>query len=292
MDDKSVISVQYSRNSLPWRPVILEGVGSSIDWEFFLDFSTETGSRRIEIRAYDGSLFSKIAIINISIISPPLYFNNLIIKYPKQGSSVPTTFLATGEVIDGSEPDIFLRLDYGELVKANGGHEWTYLFIDAAVDDHVLYGISMNSEGVSNWVSITFTVVDDIGEDFIIRIIHPENNSVLSGDFIISGECTELIDIEYVEIRINSGEWNRVDGIINWTYKRTESSSRGWYTVYLRAVLHDNSTAIDASHFYYIPDEPVTSTPNSLYLVIVILLISIAVNLYLIIKRKTTETGK
>ena len=73
----------------------------------------------------------------------------------------------------------------------------------------------------------------------VVEILYPRGRTTVSGIVMISGIASDKDGndtLMNVEIKINDGEWNTLDGTTNWSYDwRTYNITDGSYSIYARA---------------------------------------------------------
>lgn len=118
--------------------------------------------------------------------------------------------------------------------------------VGAAVLNDEIYVIGGGIDGVRSIFSER-NIYLPVSEKFIIPksnvsskpylyVLSPENNSKIRFDDVISGTASTLKgSIQYVEVMINNGSWNKTIGTNNWTYDLdSELLSVGNNTIFLR----------------------------------------------------------
>ena len=286
-DDNSIMSVQISKNKLMWQSVSISGDDSTVIWEIYLGFSNEEGGRTIEARAFDGTLFSETVLINITIIKPPAFLANISIQYPEQGASVKSSFQVNGVVDDDADdPSVYVRIDDGPIVLADGSYDWQYTFENVTSGQHLVRAMFENNDGASMWVSVLITVLEEEGPIPFVIISYPINDSVLEGTVRIQGICGNITQVYWVEIRINSDEWIKVEGTDNWTYRDDNTYDQGWYKVEARTSNGESTSDIDTIRFYYVTDQEVSANVNDYFLITLVICL-IVVIIILILRKKS-----
>ncbi|MBU4255720.1 MAG: PQQ-binding-like beta-propeller repeat protein [Thermoplasmatales archaeon] len=70
----------------------------------------------------------------------------------------------------------------------------------------------------------------------IINILDPSNNEIVSGIITVSGNTSDDVGVQLVQINIDNNSWKDLSGKENWEYKiDTNTLSNGKHTIYVRA---------------------------------------------------------
>jgi hypothetical protein len=181
---------------------------------------------------------------------PGIYSAHLSVMDDKSGISIEDAVLiieASGSqdtaplaLIDYIKPDL---VELGERVRLNGhgvpyegrtitGYEWSSS-IDGRIGDTSYVAIESLSPGIH---MISFKVVDSedewslpsegsvevieqVIEELWITIDQPNVEGSFSGTVQFTGSSGPFERVEYVEIRIDSGPWNRARTVPEWSYE-------------------------------------------------------------------------
>jgi len=123
------------------------------------------------------------------------------------------------------------------------------LFLEMNQSSGHLSGLPEQKDVGSFWVSVSasdgfYTTyqnfpleVINVNDLPVVEILDPENGSTIQTDKLINGSVEDVdSDIEIVEIRIDTGEWNEVVGKNEWTYVlNTRTMENGVHTISVRA---------------------------------------------------------
>ena len=70
----------------------------------------------------------------------------------------------------------------------------------------------------------------------IINILNPSNNEIVSGTITISGNASDEVGVQLIQIKIDNNSWEDLSGKESWEYKlSTTTLSNGEHTIYVRA---------------------------------------------------------
>ena len=69
----------------------------------------------------------------------------------------------------------------------------------------------------------------------IINILNPSNNEIVSGTITVSGNASDDVGVQLVQIKIDNNSWKDLSGKENWEYKiDTNTLSNGEHTIYAK----------------------------------------------------------
>jgi len=139
-----------------------EATGTT-SWTYNLDTtSMATGNYDIYARSYDGTNYSDINYVTITISNPTNQPPTVKITSPNNGKTVVgvITILGTASDEDGSIANVEIRIDNGDWEDATGTNSWSYDWDTETVNDgeHTIKARSWDGKDYSSITTITVTV--------------------------------------------------------------------------------------------------------------------------------------
>jgi len=223
-DDRGIISVQVRLGNDQWTSIPSETPTKERHWSFVKDISFFIpGPLAISVRSFDGIHFSEISQRNVIIGLNNINNSKLKTKiiYPERGEIVGPDFNLIGIVENGIAESVYIKLDYAHMFIAYGTSRWNLSFINIEAGPHTISAIAINATEVSQWYSTSFYVDDDIVEindPPMVGIHEPLNGQLIRLPINIVGWSYDDIDVDIVEIKINTGPWQLVNGTTQWYF--------------------------------------------------------------------------
>ncbi len=125
-------------------------------------------------------------------------------------------------------------------------------------------------------------------------ITDPVQGQVLKGYYVVRGTANDDIGLSRVEIRIDDGSWERVNGLLAWTFDLdTSGLVAGTHTLQVRAVDSDGLVSGVASVSFTIDEpevqeeEPSIFSGFMLWVIILLVVIPLGVSIVYVVKFKT-----
>ncbi len=126
------------------------------------------------------------------------------------------------------------------------------------------------------------------------KISDPVQGQVLKGYYVVRGTANDDIGLSRVEIRIDDGSWERVNGLLTWTFDLdTSGLVAGTHTLQVRAVDSDGLVSGVASVSFTIDEpevqeeEPSIFSGFMLWVIVLLVVIPIGVSIVYVVKFKT-----
>ncbi|UCE36873.1 MAG: hypothetical protein JSW00_15410 [Thermoplasmata archaeon] len=239
-DDGFVQVVEIQIDNEVWREVI----GTS-NWNYDWDTTTYTnGEHMINARAKDDlGVYSQEKSITVIVDNGGNIFPNIQITSHSGGEIVSGTLQIKGTAADhdGNVELVEVRIDNSIWYTAMGTASWAYNWDTATYGngEHVIYARAKDDLGEYSQIRSITLIVDNGGNiPPIIHILSPTGGTI-SGEVTVSGSVSDLDGddtIEYVQIKINEGDWENTQGITEWSYTwNTTTLGDGNYTISARA---------------------------------------------------------
>jgi hypothetical protein len=238
--DGEVQVVEIRIDNEGWREV----TGTS-NWDYDWDTTAYTnGEHTIKARAKDDlGLYSQEKSIRIIVDNGGNILPSVQIT-SHSGSEVvsgETEIKGTAGDHDGNVESVEFRIDSGKWNAATGTNSWSYTWDTTTTTngEHVLYVRAKDNSNEYSQIESVTLIVDNGGNiPPIIHIISPTGGTV-SGEVTIRGSASDLDGdntIEFVQIKIDDGDWEDADGISEWSYTwDTTTLDDGNYTISARA---------------------------------------------------------
>ncbi len=276
-NDPPVVSIDYpSNNRIVWRdeatadrPMIIEGTASDSDgdvqfveikiddgvwqtaagtesWSYEWNISSVSQGRHIvSARSYDGSDYSAVQSINVTIDTLDDPSPTVIITSPKQGEYVSGFVTVKGYTVDsgGSVEYVEIKIDDGAWTKAScpylttkpaiWGHNWST--VDVEDGNHTIRVRSYDGEYYSDVVSTTVRVSNNHPPS--VSITSPEDGATVNDTVVINGTASDEDGGEQalndtlnnrVEVRIGDGNW--MTAIEDWMHVSNTTLTAWTYT--------------------------------------------------------------
>ena len=243
--------VEFAGEAYPPVPegiVLLQIDGSSMrlaedyaNWTCSVDTrDMGPGRHGILVWAFDGALPS--AKVGLTIIVEEYVYVDVLVNSPENNTEVKGSVICTGTVI-GSDViyDVRLRVDQDDPSTVDGTRSWEYELDTTTLEDgqHRLELWATYAGGRSN-SSIVFVTVNNSGPGLdlppSVTISSPSNGTGIEDKVRIQGTATDDHGIDYVQMRIDDGQWVQVDGTESWSFDfEPDSVSEGRHTITVRA---------------------------------------------------------
>ncbi len=232
--DNTIESVQMQINDYGWETVDMTG-----EWSYELDTTKlGYGNFTIQVRAFDGTTYSELAIIRVHVDNPP----SVNVGDPSQWSIINDSLLAAGNAVDDLWPTkVEVRIDGGDWVEEIPGSQgypspiiW-YHAIDLATIPHGEHTLEVRAFDGTNYSPIVITEFFTNRAPAVI-IEHPVVGGVHTDDLKVDGTASDDLKVEHVEMRIGDGDWTVVEGTGEWSYELDLSGyMEGNLTIEVRA---------------------------------------------------------
>lgn len=214
-------------------------------WSYEWDTTTATnGEHTISAKARDDSgLYSQEDFITVTVNNGGNMVPSVDITSHYNGEVVSGTTQLSGTAVDhdGSVELVQVSIDTGSWETTTGTSSWSFNWDTTTMTngEQALYVRAKdNSNEYSQIESITLIVDNGGNIPPIIYILSPTGGTV-SGEVTIEGSASDLDGdntIEYVQIKIDEGDWEDVDEISEWSYTwDTTTLDDGNYTISARA---------------------------------------------------------
>lgn len=276
-DDVGITSIHYRIGNENWRSFPVSERSTRTEWMYVV-IAYQSGPIDIRLRAFDGSLFSETVVMPIEVVMPTQPEKNLTIEveYPQYFGDVPPDFTILGRST-GSPDSIFITIDDFSTYWIDGAPSWKCGIPDLAEGYHVLRAVGVKGSTYSQWKIVQFDVVltEPVNSRPMVRIDYPSPEAVLEGDFVVRGWSIDDGEVRDVEIRLDNGTWQAVNGTLNWTFPMDISGRKaGWLTVEVRAFDGELFSDSDSRQYYLGIIEPRVQTSDmSIYIILVLLVI-------------------
>jgi hypothetical protein len=225
--------------------VVVQG---TTEWTHIIDTRVlERGLHSLEVRAFDGFTYSTVAHAMLRINQPPV----LHITTPADGAVIVSTTRAEGMVYDddGDTPVVELRLDGGPWTTIEDTNTWSMDLVPSILGTgpHLLEARAFDGIHHSAAVSVNFTV--DLPPSVVIT--HPRDGIRIATPIIVSGRAVDDFGVEMVSVRVDGGEWKKVEGTVEWSL--TLDLESGEHVV--EAISFDGLSESDVSGITFFVDE-------------------------------------
>jgi hypothetical protein len=269
---------------MAWTTVDISKDDGNVIWSTFARCFVETDEAIVEVRAYDGSLFSSPVELKYRVKAPsgePPDRFLLEVLYPVKGLTVPPDFSVQG-VVKGMEPDacfICFGYDYQDPIVIPGAAEWSHEIRGMAPGQYVMHVVARNATWYSNWVSFNFYVDEDASPPNSppqVGIDSPQDGATVKGEVVVKGWSTDDTGTEYVQVRVNGGPWSNASGTDEWSFRLdTSSMETGWVEVEARANDGVLDSATMETRYWYKPTvETDNGSPSALIILVLLILIT------------------
>ena len=222
--DGSIQKVEIKIDNGSW--IIANG---TTNWNYQWNTTNwENGVHVIFVRSYDSQFYSNIAQINVTLNNIPNLPPIVKITSLLDGAKIDKSTKAI--IIEGTASDdikvikVQIKIDDGEWEDVIGTTDWTYEWdlIDVPGGVHKISIRASDGKIYSNISQINVTVNDAPDLPPIVKI-----TSLLDGtkidksikSILIEGTASDDKKVIKVQIKIDIGEWQDVEGTSRWTYK-------------------------------------------------------------------------
>jgi parallel beta-helix repeat protein len=213
------------------------------NWSYQWDSTTaNNGVHNISVRSFNGLLYSPTKTIQITVLNnndntPPV----ITIYTPTSSQTVTGIINITGTAIDydGIIQSIKIKIDEESWITATGTTSWAITWDTHNISNglHTLSARSYDGQDYSQTKKISVTVYNN--HPPAVNITQPLSSEILTGLITITGLVHDTDGnetIEKVEIKIDAGEWQKVNGTNTWDYIwNTSQESEGEHTITVRA---------------------------------------------------------
>lgn len=224
-------------------------------WSYEWNISSVSQGRHIvSARSYDGSDYSAVQSINVTIDTLDDPSPTVIITSPKQGEYVSGFVTVKGYTVDsgGSVEYVEIKIDDGAWTKAScpylttkpaiWGHNWST--VDVEDGNHTIRVRSYDGEYYSDMVSTTVRVSNNHPPS--VEITSPEDSATVNDTVVVNGTARDIDGnetLQTIEIKIGEGNWKTVkedwwavNNITSWSYMwNTTEIGDGDCTIKVRA---------------------------------------------------------
>jgi hypothetical protein len=240
-DDGPIASVEVRVDDGQW----MTATGAE-DWFYLLDTTgLSYGIHYIDLRSYNGELFSKVLRFAINTNQKP----TVTVANPVDGGHYWGDVVINGTAWDDSPLEgVKLSIDSGAYVVATGTTDWNYTLDVTGMTsgDHTLAAIAYRGIDESFAARLVF-VVD---HPPVVGLTDPPDGAEVAGTFHVKGEATEDFTLDAVEVRIDGGAWIPVTDELVWSYELdTTTLTYGTHTVEARAYDGLTYSAIESATF-------------------------------------------
>jgi hypothetical protein len=238
--DGDVQFVEVKIDDGMWQPA-----EETESWSYEWNISGVTQGRHIvSARSYDGSDYSPVQSINVTIDTLDDPSPTVIITSPKQGEDVSGFVTIGGYTHSGGSVEyVEIKIDDGAWTKSSGPYidiiplGWSHNWSTADVEDgnHTISVRSYNGEYYSDAVSITVRVSNNHPPS--VSITSPEDGATVNGTVVINGTASDADGGEQalndtfnnrVEVRIDDGNW--MTAIEDWMHVSNTTVTAWTYT--------------------------------------------------------------
>ena len=227
-DDLSLREIHLSIDSGEWFPA-----DEDTDWSYPLDTTTLSyGEHYIEAKAWDGYEWSDTAYVAFTVDNPPTIPDVSL----QDGETISGIVTLEGEALDDDKVEVVqVQIDGGEWVDAEGTDEWTFELDTTEMEngEHTLRIRSYDGTSYSEETVITFLV----DEPPVVGDMSIGTGDTLGGTVTITGESSDDVGVDGVQVRVDGGEWVdvEVDEDGNWSHDLdTTGLSHGDHTLEVR----------------------------------------------------------
>jgi hypothetical protein len=188
-----------------------KALGSDI-WNLTLmSEDLKTGENTIEVRAFDGEIWSKIVSVTFTFDESPRVW----IDIPTDASHHGGLLTAEGRALDDiSLEQVEMRLDGGEWFVVEGSARWTHDIDSRQLDHgpHTLDARSFDGFSYSTVVSRSFFA----DQPPTLLITSPSEGGYIHGTTTAEGISADDGGLLYVEIRLDGDTWTIIPSANRW----------------------------------------------------------------------------
>lgn len=212
------------------------------NWSFSWDTTgVSDGTHTISARSYDGQNHSSITERNVTVDNNQTSDGNqtgdtngsdgtsanqppsLTIDSPAPGSTVNGTVAVEGSASDpdGNLSAVQVRVDDGPWSQAEGKETWRFSWDTSTVDpgEHTVTVQATDDDGSTAEAMVNVTVEEGTDEAVgpNVTIVSPNDGATVNGTVEIQGTASDPDgSIDSVELRIDHGPWEPVQGTQDW----------------------------------------------------------------------------
>ena len=215
-DDKSVSMVLVRVGDGKWS--LAQGTD---EWSTSLVVpSTEAhGLVTIEAKAWDGTVFSQVDVVNVTIPYNGPSSNDrpeIVIEHPAEGDVILSGAYISGRTEDDSDVvTTLMAIDGGPMESLTTETSWNRELPELLPGVHSITIIASDGLLTSELVTVNFTLVDY--SHLRVVITSPENGTHVVDDILVSGVILYGHgDLSRVEIRLDDDEWSEVGNNRSW----------------------------------------------------------------------------
>jgi len=197
----------------------------SLDWNSTI---LSNGIHALRFRAYDGSIYSTIKLLNLDVQNIPVNSKPTLSITSHSTNDVVNgtiTIAGTSTDVDGDETlqKVEVQVDGGSWEDASGTTSWSYQ-IDTTLltnGNHIINVRAFDNIESSDVVTVIIDVQNVVVMNIkpVVNIVSPKNGAEVWESVTITGNASdEDGTITKVEISIDGGEWIEVTGIQSGIY--------------------------------------------------------------------------
>jgi hypothetical protein len=173
----------------------------------------------------------------------PATFPELTLITPMDGQQLSSTFQISGTASDDVEVfDVYVKLDDGEYVKAQGVTNWNYTFNSVSLTAHTITIRVRDNDNNETTRTVSVEVIDD-NTPPTVAFTNPLLGEWIKGEWTLEGIATDNNDISKVELRVDDGSYGLALGTDSWSFD-IAGLSDGYHFLSARAWdYHDNMSS-------------------------------------------------
>jgi hypothetical protein len=212
-------------------------------WDFDWDTTKySNGDHTIYAKAYDGEDSSEIVSVSVTVDNGGNIAPHVDITYPNNDATVSDEIEIKGSASDddGFVQIVEIQIDNEGWREVTGTSNWNYDWDTTSYTngEHIIKARAKDDLGTYSQEK-TITVIVDNGGNILpnVQITSHSGGEVVSGTLQIKGTAVDHDgNVESVDVRIDSGNWNTASGTTSWIYEwDTTEYSNGEHVVYSRA---------------------------------------------------------